>query len=137
MKLVHDSALLRSLLIEGLIFVSTTLLTFTLFYALSLLVYRRILRVHRVRRARNQLPLAWFLFQSYLVVGLIVAGALPTSMRALGYTSVLMLVLTLVLWGLNRLRTRQAAAKPSGGSLLVAGLLPWVIAWGWQLFGRT
>ncbi|HEX6989480.1 MAG TPA: hypothetical protein VF282_08425, partial [Bacillota bacterium] len=100
-------------------------------YGISALWYGIVRRADPVTRARTQLPLAWFLFNAYLVGGLLLHGALPTTPKALFFATALMLGLTLPVWAWSRLRG-PSALRPATAALLLAWAVPWSAAWAAQ-----
>ena len=132
---MHEQIALRSLIIEATVFAVTVATTYAAAYALSALWYGRILHADAIHRARRQLPTTWLLFNAYLVGGLLADGALPTSPRALGCATLLMLGLTLPLWLWSRLRGRPGR-RPAAASLAGGALLPWLVAWVVQVAAR-
>jgi len=71
--------------------------------------------------------LPWLLFQSHLVIGLIITGDLSGSSRAVipiaGVMALLSILLSLITW----LRRRDSF-RATVNSFLVSGMAPWVVA---------
>src|SRR5690606_6576102 len=84
--------------------------------------YGLVLRAPAAVRERGRLPAAWFLFNAYLVGGLLAHGALPTTPRALRSTTAPMLALTLPLWARRRWRGRGGSRPPALAQVLAAAL---------------
>lgn len=131
---MHEQAdLIRSLLIEGMIFTVTTVLTYATAYLISSLVHRMVMGSRSARRRQTQLPGAWLIFNLYVVGGLFYYGALPASPRALLFSTLLVAAVTVLFIGWTRLTGRGVPGAPAPRTMGMAGLLPWGGAWLVQL----
>jgi len=115
-------------LVETGAFALTVAAAYAAAYGAAAAWYGLVLRAPAAVRERGRLPAAWFLFNAYLVGGLLAHGALPTTPRALLGATALLLALTLPLWAWSRWRGRRGA-RPPARALVLAAALPWTAAW--------